>query len=65
MSEKEANDIEDTEETVTIVQEVKAADKIKILDEIEQNESDSEEVDIQERNSPLHPNTYQDTMPLC
>ena len=46
MSEKEANDIEDTEETVTIVQEIKAADKIKILDEIEINESDSEEVDI-------------------
>ena len=43
MSGKEASDNEDTEETVTIVQEVKAADKIKVLAEIELHESDGEE----------------------
>ena len=43
MSGKEASDNEDTEETVTIVQEVKAANKIKALAEIELHDSDGEE----------------------
>ena len=43
MSGKEASNNEDTEENVTIVQEVKKADKIKVLAEIELNESDIEE----------------------
>ena len=54
MSGKEASDNEDTEETVTIMQEVKAADKIKILDEIELNESDSEENDIVSKSSSIN-----------
>ena len=45
MSEKEANESEGIEETVTIVQEVKAADKIKVLAEIELDDSDSENME--------------------
>ena len=43
MSGKEASDNEDTEETVTIVQEVKAADKINLLAENELKQSEFEE----------------------
>ena len=38
---------DDTEEPITVVQEVSAAEKKKVLAEIELNESDSEEEDTQ------------------
>ena len=47
MSETEPSDNEDAEEPVTIVKEVKAADKIKVLAQIELSESDNEEEETQ------------------
>jgi len=43
----ESSDNEDVEEPITIVQEVKAADKKKVVAEIELHESDSEEEETQ------------------
>jgi len=43
----ESSDSEDAEEPITVVQEVKAADKKKVLAEIVLNESDSEEEEMQ------------------
>merc|ERR1719270_1551732 len=43
----DSSDNEDAEEPITVVQEVKAADKKKVLAEIELNESDSEEEERQ------------------
>ena len=43
----DSSDNEDAEEPITVVQEVKAADKKKVLAEIELNESDSENMETE------------------